>query len=1269
MDISQEKHQILKGYVDDFYRNISYELESKMEGSCTKDMFVKIVQYCKSVISDEAEESSLDISININNQTYRVSVIGKEAIHAYCKSHAIDKKNIRVIKKNRVNGKLPLHFEDMNFKINLKEEQLLEDHEMNHVISILQDAPKHFRLKKRFSFITKNELFRYDCTLVKQSMLSATTFEMSRLPSSQEHYEVEIEFLRNGRNADEQSKMIIQSMCDLHVLLFGNTQRDNKVLLEYLKLCSFNISPQEALKKPGDYFFGPQPITLEQKNLIPADFGLITIQDHYTVTDKADGERTLLFIDGHGHGHFINNLLEIKKSKSNFKIRSALFDGEFIKKDKVGNDLNLYAIFDIYFDDKRKPVSALPLIKKDVALSSRHEHMLNFIQQHKTQKNIILKEFMYSMDDSLSIFDMSKLLYNKTSFGAPYHIDGLIFTPMYLGVGANYEGDVPSNMGTWANVFKWKPPEENTIDFLVRYEKDANGEILQSFEDGKSYTKIGLYVGLNPMKLKNFTAIDYFDEKISRPKNMYIASRFLPPGETNNDISTYVGDLKCGEDIIEDESIVEFSYNAKKWVPLRVRHAKTRGYRMNGLSRTANDYFTASNIWRSIQNPVSLANICGDETLNATDVRQRDNVYYSRSIARHKMASKNMMNFHLSVKEYLFTSFENSSEMILMDLACGKAGDLQRWGKGKFKKVVGIDHMRDNIENPIEGAYARTFNEFERSRDFNNRFNYLYLTMDCSQVLDSNYISTMESETDKSIANLLWGNSNKIAMKRHRIEPFFKIASSVKFDIVSCQFAIHYFFKSENTIDNFISNVDYFLKDGGYFIGTCLNGFKVKEKLEHLLINEEVRGMVDNRILWNIKRLYKNSNPKKIKIGETIQIFMESIGQRFEEYLVDINLLKTKFSTKGIELVEVKQFDEFKSNINLNDKEKEYSFLNMAFKFQKRLGTPLSNPPMKEQVVPSPIKPETLTVPAPVIPGKLKIVLKDPLRPLKWASNSCYIDSAIMAIFHYKPNQWIAKQFLQNKLGKNEFTDDVKNIRTQLKTIYNSIHKVNDEESDNTCTNLRQSFKKFDDHYRAKINKETRQRTGNSPVDANVINWVDEQLEPSDVYTLLNRAFIPETCIVMNQIQVDWNSAMIYLSNNNNSDKLLFKNYIPKFTDQSTNGQNLVQEIQQVDKVMYVTVMRGKQDGRATKVKASLTIEEFLRIGNTSLQCVSIIIHHGNSVNAGHYTCMFKHYKKNNWQHYDDMGDGFTEIGSFEDVMMWNNEFVKYNSVGIFYVE
>ena len=51
------------------------------------------------------------------------------------------------------------------------------------------------------------------------------------------------------------------------------------------------------------------------------------------------------------------------------------------------------------------------------------------------------------------------------------------------------------------------------------------------------------------------------------------------------------------------------------------------------------------------------------------------------------------------------------------------------------------------------------------------------------------------------------------------------------FDLVSCQFAIHYAFESEETARSAVRNVARLLRPGGHFIGTTVNAYAVVKKL------------------------------------------------------------------------------------------------------------------------------------------------------------------------------------------------------------------------------------------------------------------------------------------------------------------------------------------------------------------------------------------------------------------------------------------------------
>jgi hypothetical protein len=56
------------------------------------------------------------------------------------------------------------------------------------------------------------------------------------------------------------------------------------------------MSYDSIMGRTTDSLIGPQPVTLELKNLDKPQPGTISILEGYTVTDKADGDRAQVFV-------------------------------------------------------------------------------------------------------------------------------------------------------------------------------------------------------------------------------------------------------------------------------------------------------------------------------------------------------------------------------------------------------------------------------------------------------------------------------------------------------------------------------------------------------------------------------------------------------------------------------------------------------------------------------------------------------------------------------------------------------------------------------------------------------------------------------------------------------------------------------------------------------------------------------------------------------------------------------------------------------------
>ena len=93
--------------------------------------------------------------------------------------------------------------ENYNIRLNIKkEEPLVRGHHMvDDFLKDYSEKNKHFRYKKRYSFITKDRLYRIDLTVVKSTkkfkgrIYFEKTFQKANILNNPEKYELEIEFI------------------------------------------------------------------------------------------------------------------------------------------------------------------------------------------------------------------------------------------------------------------------------------------------------------------------------------------------------------------------------------------------------------------------------------------------------------------------------------------------------------------------------------------------------------------------------------------------------------------------------------------------------------------------------------------------------------------------------------------------------------------------------------------------------------------------------------------------------------------------------------------------------------------------------------------------------------------------------------------------------------------------------------------------------------------------------------------------------------------
>ena len=123
------------------------------------------------------------------------------------------------------------------------------------------------------------------------------------------------------------------------------------------------------------------------------------------------------------------------------------------------------------------------------------------------------------------------------------------------------------------------------------------------------------------------------------------------------------------------------------------------------------------------------------------------------------------------------------------------------------------------------------------------------------------------------------------------------------FQITSCQFAVHYFFKDIITLASFARNVSEMTKVDGYFIGTSYDGKKIFNALRNKEVGESLSIMSNGNKMWQLTKLYDKTvfEDDETCLGYAIDVFQDSINKSFTEYLVNYDYFARVMSNFGFE--------------------------------------------------------------------------------------------------------------------------------------------------------------------------------------------------------------------------------------------------------------------------------------------------------------------------------------------------------------------------------
>jgi hypothetical protein len=534
---------------------------------------------------------------NANFDTFRVEIQGINSIQEYCKTNSIRIVNDKNPHSVKIQRKFPVKnendepfssadFNDFNFRVSVNVEETVSKTSKigTDVFENWNKSKKVFRHMNRITFTHPEHAFKIELSIVKSStknerkqMIQTYSIEESNVFVNPEVFEIEVEASKRAKQkynfnystdfVHAFQKVVKLVLCGLQKTNFPISYPEQRsVLNDYHRMLfeeEYKKRNEEYVSKniyPSD-FIGPGLVTLDLLNISPMNSNItapnITEPFAYCVTEKADGDRHLLYVNNRGMIYLISMNMSViftgaKTEES--KCFQSLLDGELILHNKQGDYINVFAAFDIYYihetDIRSRPFintftkderyfkegCRLPIMKefikllKPIGITQSVGSPIKIISKKfyptfgeiEREKEKLTEEGVSALTKSkYNIFEANNYLLRRIADGEfEYEIDGLIFTPTLLGVGGNKILEAgPKKKITWPHIFKWKPSEAtavfpksyNTIDFLVVTKKGVDGKdiITPIFENGmnnyestqfKQYKTLILAVGFDPAK-------------------------------------------------------------------------------------------------------------------------------------------------------------------------------------------------------------------------------------------------------------------------------------------------------------------------------------------------------------------------------------------------------------------------------------------------------------------------------------------------------------------------------------------------------------------------------------------------------------------------------------------------------------------------------------------------------------------------------------------------------------------------------------------------
>ncbi len=825
-------------------KGVEIELEIRFRG-VTKEIFTTIYE---AVIKDSSFVTpALDCSVNILSSNMTELSRKSQSQQIYRIQYNAVKPTISYWRKTKLT--YPVVIGDVfSYTVNLSIEEPIEKFPV--------DKNSTLRFKNRISFFIHP--WRLDLTAVKKVAFDVVKEELGTLREQlctgtkditryladmnfthMNLFEIELEYVGEPDDIQLQDFLIVNKLMNM---MHPKAVSDMMYKEEILALARY-LYPPKVISQLFDRPFKIRSILNKAIAINKAIYwDRVYPPTGYYLTDKANGERAVLVINGNRCRLLFESSIEEISSTEEWKAgHVTIADCEYMKEEHM-----LY-VFDCLV------ITNTPIV--NVAFADRVSHLNSVAQQVNSIPGIkmkcIPKEYVLITNTNLE--GAIKMVYNKKR---TYKIDGLIFV-------------TPDAGYLHTRNYKWKPHEFNTIDFLAvkcpivllgaaPYTSKPNHTLYLLFcgINQKVQRELGIGIIKEHREVfadKMFNAIDIHGE--------YFPIQF---SSTIDPLAYLYYHHNDREDI--NGKIVELGRdtNNEEWIFHHVRTDRT-------MSQTdfGNNFQVAELTFVNYVDHFNLEDLYGSNTSYFAKVSTAKSI--------HK-AQKGFMRFVISsLLEKMFVG-----NKYIVDLASGRGADIHRY------EDIGVEHLlcTDNDSGAIAELIRKRFDFEKYKKDHAKRTGGAINDSDPTIELDYEkiFIKTVAAMTvHATVVDLKLPYTTLL-----NITSEFGIHAGIVNGVI-CNFAFHYMCDTMVNLQNILTYVSKALTLGGRFMFVVMSGEAIFKMIENIETGQQWQSWENGVIKYAIKKLYTN---KKIdKTGQMISVLLPFSDKMYDEPLCNIDVV------------------------------------------------------------------------------------------------------------------------------------------------------------------------------------------------------------------------------------------------------------------------------------------------------------------------------------------------------------------------------------------